>query len=338
MIRVAARLFPLVSLEQAILLRRVHFWAEDKNATKRGDGKFNTYRDGHHWMYQSFEKWHQEEFPFWSINKIKKVVYALEDHGLLVTAQYGGGDRRKWYRVDYERLGAELIRREMTIDPDWDDERPTSIDPDRDDERKTSIDPDRDDERKGVADHRPKTGQPSTQNETTIDPIWVVPSTQYGSFLNREDQRGLIEETERSSKPFALDAENHVETQLGEKQHLEDLEDQDQTQRRREQIADLEQHRKLRAAQEQETQERDRIMRDPLGRMLLGYWISARSLAATSEGRSQIAHVIEELRALKAEPMDVGRRSMALLQQSPGEAELSTLIERGGELDQKAAE
>ncbi|PIC69052.1 DNA replication protein DnaD, partial [Sporosarcina sp. P16b] len=53
----------------------------------------NTYDD---WM---------EEFPFWSLNTIKRITYDLEQKGCLISTSKHNKmkiDNTKWYRIDYD--------------------------------------------------------------------------------------------------------------------------------------------------------------------------------------------------------------------------------------------
>ena len=47
------------------------------------------------------------EFPFWSVDTIKRAIRRLEDKGYIIaTASYNRMkmDKTKWYRINYEKL------------------------------------------------------------------------------------------------------------------------------------------------------------------------------------------------------------------------------------------
>ncbi len=87
----------IVGLNEAIFLQQVHYWVQ-KNE-ERGKNRW----DGYTWTYNSYKGW-QTNFPFWSPRTIERTVTSLEDQGVLISAQRRGPDRRKWYRLNYERL------------------------------------------------------------------------------------------------------------------------------------------------------------------------------------------------------------------------------------------
>lgn len=89
----------LVGLNEAMFLQQLHYWT---------DGPSGKERDGYAWVYNTYEQWH-EQFPFWSIPTIRRIVGALEKRGLVVsTSTYNdhATDRTKWYAIDYDALDA----------------------------------------------------------------------------------------------------------------------------------------------------------------------------------------------------------------------------------------
>ncbi|MBO0589064.1 conserved phage C-terminal domain-containing protein [Sporosarcina sp. E16_8] len=86
-----------VGLNAAILLQQLHF---------RSLISTNV-RDGHKWVYKTYEEWKNEEFPFWSVDTIKRAIRRLEDSGYIIsTSSYNQMkmDKTKWYRIDYTIL------------------------------------------------------------------------------------------------------------------------------------------------------------------------------------------------------------------------------------------
>ena len=86
-----------VGLNEAILLQQLHF---------RSLISTNV-RDGHKWVYKTYEEWKNEEFPFWSVDTIKRAIRRLEDSGYIIsTSSYNRMkmDKTKWYRIDYKKL------------------------------------------------------------------------------------------------------------------------------------------------------------------------------------------------------------------------------------------
>lgn len=85
----------LDSLNDAIILQQVHYWLR----TKSGEIK----KDGRRWIFNGYQDW-QEQFPFWHEDTIRRSILRLEGRGLLLSVQEGT-DRRKWYTIDYEKMG-----------------------------------------------------------------------------------------------------------------------------------------------------------------------------------------------------------------------------------------
>lgn len=93
---VRTELAELIGLNEAIVLNQINYFCE----------KSNNVRDGHRWIYNSFENWQKEHFPFWSLITVKRIFKSLENKGIIVTGCYNKMkvDKTKWYRIDYEKL------------------------------------------------------------------------------------------------------------------------------------------------------------------------------------------------------------------------------------------
>jgi hypothetical protein len=91
----------VIGLNGAIFLQQLQYWI--KNAEKRGEQKY--YFEGRWWIYNSYPEWVRNNFPFWSVRTIERIVEFLE-HDLHVVLsredpELGG---RKWYTIDYDQL------------------------------------------------------------------------------------------------------------------------------------------------------------------------------------------------------------------------------------------
>lgn len=86
---VLPKLAQAIGLNEAIVLQQVHYWvAKSKDM----------------WVYNSYEQWQADNFPFWSIPTIKRIVYRLEEKGLLISKQEASTDRKKYYTIAYDKL------------------------------------------------------------------------------------------------------------------------------------------------------------------------------------------------------------------------------------------
>lgn len=70
--------------------------------------------DGFYWMYNSAASW-AEHFPYWSANKIQKLLKKMEELDLVVTGNFNKAkyDRTKWYRI---KSNDEKIAEEVDAD------------------------------------------------------------------------------------------------------------------------------------------------------------------------------------------------------------------------------
>lgn len=77
-----------IGLNEAIIVQQLHYWS-----LKAKDG----------WVYNTYEQWH-EQFPFWSVITIKRTFLKLEQDGIVVSRQSKSTNRKKFYRINYEKL------------------------------------------------------------------------------------------------------------------------------------------------------------------------------------------------------------------------------------------
>ena len=91
-----------IGLNEAMFVQQLHYWHARKK--EAGDERF--FRDGRWWNYNTYEEWH-EQFPFWSIATLKRVIRSAEEGGYVVsTSEYNErkGDQTKWYAIDHAAL------------------------------------------------------------------------------------------------------------------------------------------------------------------------------------------------------------------------------------------
>lgn len=90
----------ILGVNEAIVLQYIHYWLE-KNKEK----KIN-YKDDRYWTFKSIQRWHDEDFNFWSESTLRRIFMSLEKKGILIVANFNkvGFDRTKWYSIDYKKL------------------------------------------------------------------------------------------------------------------------------------------------------------------------------------------------------------------------------------------
>ena len=62
-----------IGLNEAILLQQLDYWLN--HADKEYEGRM--------WIYKSYEKWQEQDFPFWSVSTVKRIVKRLRDINLI---------------------------------------------------------------------------------------------------------------------------------------------------------------------------------------------------------------------------------------------------------------
>lgn len=86
-----------VGLNEAILLQQLHFRSLISKDV----------RDGHKWVYKTYNEWKYQEFPFWSVDTIIRTIRRLENKGYIISTSVYNRlkmDKTKWYRIDYSKL------------------------------------------------------------------------------------------------------------------------------------------------------------------------------------------------------------------------------------------
>ena len=87
-LQVLPNLAMAIGLGEAIIVQQLHYWS-----LKAEDG----------WVYNTYEQWH-EQFPFLSVITIKRTFLKLEQDGIVVSRQSKSTNRKKFYRINYEKL------------------------------------------------------------------------------------------------------------------------------------------------------------------------------------------------------------------------------------------
>lgn len=84
-----------IGLNEAIVLQQIQYW------TRVSGHK----REGRTWIYNSAKAW-QEQFPFWSIRTIERIIASLREKKLILTANFNAAkfDKTLWYSIDYDAV------------------------------------------------------------------------------------------------------------------------------------------------------------------------------------------------------------------------------------------
>lgn len=87
-------------LNKAIFLNQLNYWIE------LNEQAGINFKDGYYWSYSSYPRMIERDFPYWSVDTLKRAVTSLEKYGIVISANYNSVkmDKKKWYRIDYKRL------------------------------------------------------------------------------------------------------------------------------------------------------------------------------------------------------------------------------------------
>jgi len=89
----------IIGYEESIVLTRIQYWI---NVC----GKHLPDHDGL-WVYNSQISW-KKQFPFFSLYKIKKIIYFLQDSGILISKKVNAKkwNHTKWYTINCDKLSS----------------------------------------------------------------------------------------------------------------------------------------------------------------------------------------------------------------------------------------
>lgn len=95
----------LGDLNESIVLNQLNYWLE---INRKADKHFI---DGRYWVYNTYNDWKTENFPYWSEKTIQRTFTRLENKGIVISANYNksGIDKTKWYTIDYDKL-EEIVK------------------------------------------------------------------------------------------------------------------------------------------------------------------------------------------------------------------------------------
>lgn len=108
----------LLGLEEAVLLKQIDAWCIF-NERRQSQAH---YKLGYYWTYGSYAEW-LVQMPFLnSARTIQRLILSLEKQQLLISGYLSDlrSDRRKWYRVDHQKLGTLYLTSSQDIVPKMD--------------------------------------------------------------------------------------------------------------------------------------------------------------------------------------------------------------------------
>ncbi|RMC50852.1 conserved phage C-terminal domain-containing protein [Lactobacillus sp. ESL0225] len=82
---------------EAMVLQQLNYWLHS-NIAKKIDSRM--------WIYNSFENWQKDNFPWLSVRTVRRIFNNLEEKGIVLTGNFNkaGFDKTKWYSIDEDAL------------------------------------------------------------------------------------------------------------------------------------------------------------------------------------------------------------------------------------------
>lgn len=93
------KLASLLGINEAIVLQQIHYWIEINRKAEKN------FHEEKYWTYNTIQDW-QKEFPFWSVDTVKRTLAKLRKANILITGNFNKQKRDKtlWYTIDYKEL------------------------------------------------------------------------------------------------------------------------------------------------------------------------------------------------------------------------------------------
>ena len=94
----------VIGLKEAVVAQQLNYWLHSKSAKTI---------NGRQWIYNTYEKWQKDSFPFFTLATIRRTFGSLEKQKIVLTGNFNkaGFDKTKWYSIDEERLDELMSRR-----------------------------------------------------------------------------------------------------------------------------------------------------------------------------------------------------------------------------------
>lgn len=85
-----------IGLNQAIVLQQLNYWISGTSSGEEFEGR--------KWVYNTFEAWQAENFPWWSVDTVKRTFTQLKKAGLIDVKQLRKSqhDHTNFYTINYE--------------------------------------------------------------------------------------------------------------------------------------------------------------------------------------------------------------------------------------------
>ena len=91
------KLAAVIGFNEAVVLQQLNYWLHS-NSAKEIDGRL--------WVYNTYDNWRKDNFPFWSTRTIRRIFDSCEKKGVILTGNFNkaGFDKTKWYSIDENKI------------------------------------------------------------------------------------------------------------------------------------------------------------------------------------------------------------------------------------------
>jgi len=89
----------IIGINEAMFVQQLHYWLSNPKV----EGEII---DGEKWVYNTYENWRADNFPFWSVKTIVRIVSSLEEKNIISTYHKKSLNRVTYYKINYDVLNS----------------------------------------------------------------------------------------------------------------------------------------------------------------------------------------------------------------------------------------
>lgn len=101
----------MVGDREAMALQKIHYWCEIHEKS----GHKDHFTDDQWWVYNTWQQWLDNNFPFWSLNTIRRIFSSLGQKGLIITRPHSNQKKGFWVTVNYGQIETALKENKLTL-------------------------------------------------------------------------------------------------------------------------------------------------------------------------------------------------------------------------------
>jgi len=100
-----------IGLNEAIFIQQLHYWLEISKKKEAKEKEKTRLKKGKFWSYNTYDEL-MEQFPFWSVKTIKRIVKGLKESEILLVENFNKDkwNKTNWYSINYQKLESLLSK------------------------------------------------------------------------------------------------------------------------------------------------------------------------------------------------------------------------------------